>query len=156
MLGKRQRWSENLLVLEASPRAETRCRRSSQGPTVQTGKLSLRALQAMSVWWSPDSNPDLTRSTAAALASQCMATVGPPGSRPGERSMKVGPRVPQWVSVSPWVPEGAGNKGTPQGVFSIWNILGFWNSELHMGDTPYPQTRSSLGVLSCLRRPEGG
>lgn len=67
---KGQRWSRNLLVIEASPKGGIRgeCTGNSQGPIVQTGKLILRAHQAKRVWWNQDLNPGLAHSCSPGLS----------------------------------------------------------------------------------------
>lgn len=88
---------------------------TSQGLVVQMGKLRLRACQAMNVRWSWESNPGLASPTATALASQHMATGGPPGADLG-RGKSEGPH---WASVSPWVSEGPTDKGPLRGLFQL-------------------------------------
>lgn len=122
---------------------------SLRWPVVQTGKLRLRAHQAMSVWWSQNLNPGLAGPTYLSARGH----IGPSQEQAWEGVYGGG-----FEGSPPGISFPVGSRGTcgqtdPQGTFSNWNILGFQDSEPQVGDTPHPQAPGTACRSPCCPAP---
>ena len=124
------------------PKVETQVSRR-QGPLYRWGNR-LGARQAATVQWSQGGNPGLAKPPATAKPADPLAHSHAGPSRKQAYGGVCGRGAVEGSQLGlsfPMIVRGTDKQRDlpPQRAFSTWNLLGVWDSELHVGNASHPQ-----------------